>query len=84
MGQVECNLADRAKNPLDEFIANAEDATDCLAHYAKVDEIPYDFIRKRLSVIVREPETNANLVICKGAVQNVLEACTSVLVSNSL
>ena len=81
--RLNATLQTGLKNPLDESIANVEDATDCLTHYAKVDEIPYDFIRKRLSVIVRASETSGNLVICKGAVQNVLEVCTSILVSNS-
>ncbi|MBB3146839.1 Mg2+-importing ATPase [Phyllobacterium trifolii] len=81
--RLNATLQTGLKNPLDESIASAEDATDCLAHYVKVDEIPYDFIRKRLSVIVRESETSGNLVVCKGAVQNVLEVCTSILVSNS-
>lgn len=77
--KLNATLQTGIKNPLDEAIANFDGETDCLAHFAKVDEIPYDFIRKRLSVIVRESETNENLVICKGAVQNVLEVCTSIL-----
>jgi Mg2+-importing ATPase len=78
--KLNATLQTGLKNPLDEAIANAEDATHCRTRYSKVDEIPYDFIRKRLSVVVRELETNENLVICKGAVQNVLEVCTSVLI----
>ncbi|MET3649200.1 Mg2+-importing ATPase [Phyllobacterium ifriqiyense] len=77
--KLNATLQTGLKNPLDEAIANVEGATDCLAHYIKVDEIPYDFIRKRLSVVVRDLKTAENLVICKGAVQNVLEICTSVL-----
>ncbi|MCP2138546.1 Mg2+-importing ATPase [Rhizobium sp. SLBN-94] len=65
-------------NPLDEAIASGKGADDDLTGYAKVDEIPYDFIRKRLSVIVREPG-HEDLMICKGAVQTVVEACSSVL-----
>ncbi len=63
-------------NPLDEGIAASRSADDDLAAYAKVDEIPYDFIRKRLSVIVRQEDTGEDLLICKGAVQNVVEACS--------
>ncbi|MEP7453418.1 magnesium-translocating P-type ATPase [Phyllobacterium sp. SB3] len=77
--KLNATLQTGLKNPLDEAIAHVEGAMDCLAHYAKVDEIPYDFIRKRLSVVVRDLKTNENLIVCKGAVQNVLEACTSVL-----
>ena len=66
-------------NPLDEAIAGARTGNDDLAGFAKVDEVPYDFMRKRLSVVVREPGRDTDLMICKGAVDNVLEACSSVL-----
>ncbi len=66
-------------NPLDEAIAAGTEGGDLLAPYAKVDEIPYDFIRKRLSVVVRQEGTAGDLMICKGAVRNVVEACSSVL-----
>jgi Mg2+-importing ATPase len=62
-------------NPLDEGIAASRSSDHDLAAYAKVDEIPYDFIRKRLSVIVRQKDADEDLLICKGAVQNIAEAC---------
>ena len=45
--------------------------------YAKVDEIPFDFSRRRLSVVVRK-SGEAPLLICKGAVEEVLAVCTKV------
>ena len=42
----------------------------------KVDEVPYDFVRKRLSVVVQEGEHL--LLITKGALDNVLAVCTRV------
>jgi Mg2+-importing ATPase len=42
--------------------------------YRKVDEIPFDFTRRRLSVVVRKP-SKAPLLICKGAVEEVLDQC---------
>ncbi len=66
-------------NPLDEAIAAGRREGDELAPYAKADEIPYDFIRKRLSVVVRRQGEDDDLLICKGAVQNVVDACSSVL-----
>lgn len=65
-------------NPLDEGIAAGRRADDDLSAYEKIDEIPYDFIRKRLSVIVRRKDGGEDLLICKGAVQNVVEACSTV------
>ena len=66
-------------NPLDEAIlaagaAQLIDSSGC----QKVDEIPYDFTRKRLSVVVREPGLDsAPRLITKGAVREVLAVCTS-------
>jgi Mg2+-importing ATPase len=42
--------------------------------YRKLDEIPFDFTRRRLSVIVQEPNSPP-LLICKGAVEEVFAAC---------
>jgi P-type Mg2+ transporter len=58
-------------NPLDEAITGAR--TLDLAGVRKVDEIPYDFTRKRLSVVVEEQ--GARCLITKGALENVLAAC---------
>ncbi|MBA8882092.1 Mg2+-importing ATPase [Phyllobacterium myrsinacearum] len=67
-------------NPLDEAIAAAPERPSTVSNFAKVDEIPYDFSRKRLSVIVTDKANPGNaFLICKGAVQNVLEACSTVL-----
>ena len=45
-----------------------------MAAYSKVAEIPYDFLRKRLSILVAHD--NTHLLVTKGALQNVLEACS--------
>ena len=42
----------------------------------KIDEVPYDFVRKRLSVVV-EDESGRRLIV-KGALDNVLAVCTQV------
>ena len=47
-----------------------------LQHYRKIDEIPFDFMRRRMSVVVRNGD-NQNLLVCKGAVEEVLSLCTS-------
>jgi len=61
------------RNPIDEAI-RAHSSPD-ITPYRKLDEIPYDFIRKRLSVLVAQGERR--LIITKGALPNVLEACSS-------
>ncbi|TJW09393.1 MAG: magnesium-translocating P-type ATPase [Mesorhizobium sp.] len=79
--RLNATLQTGLKNPLDEAIAGAqgEGATSNL--FTKVDEIPYDFVRKRLSVVVRAKQ-GEDLLITKGAVQNVLEACRFVQTAN--
>jgi Mg2+-importing ATPase len=58
-------------NPIDEAIRNHRSFEPDGWH--KLDEIPYDFIRKRLSVLV-ERQGNA-LLITKGAMHKVLDVC---------
>ena len=43
--------------------------------YRKVDEIPFDFQRRRMSVVVAERNHHHEL-ICKGAVEEILQVCT--------
>lgn len=45
--------------------------------YHKVDEIPFDFERRRMSVVVEDDEKN-HLLITKGAVEEILSVCTKV------
>src|ERR1035437_6084989 len=42
--------------------------------YEKTDEIPFDFVRRRLSVILSR-EDGTHVLICKGAVEEVFSAC---------
>jgi Mg2+-importing ATPase len=60
------------KNPIDEAIINYE--KQVIATYSKVDEIPYDFQRRRLSVVVKEP-SSGNILISKGALKGILDVC---------
>jgi Mg2+-importing ATPase len=46
-------------------------------NYKKIDEIPFDFQRRRMSVVVSERDDHHEL-ICKGAVEEVVAACTRV------
>ena len=43
--------------------------------YTKVDEIPFDFQRRRMSVIL-EQKNDKHLLICKGAVEEMLNICS--------
>jgi P-type Mg2+ transporter len=46
-----------------------------IGEYSKEDEIPFDFARKMMSVIVETPEKMHRL-ICKGAPESVFERCS--------
>jgi Mg2+-importing ATPase len=68
------------KNLLD--VAVLEHASDVhhFVHaedYLKIDEIPFDFNRRRMSVILEKD--HRHLLICKGAVEEVLDLCTHAL-----
>lgn len=65
-------------NPLDEAILSSAGLGDTdAAGVHKLGEIPYDFVRKRLSVAVREgPGADAPLLLLtKGALESVLDVC---------
>jgi Mg2+-importing ATPase len=59
-------------NPLDAAILDGAEATDPAL---RLDEAPYDFQRKRLSVLVDEP--SGPILITKGALDSVLSVCTT-------
>jgi Mg2+-importing ATPase len=61
-------------NPIDEAIRTHRKFD--LSGYRKQDEIPYDFFRKRLSILVSHDDTH--LMVTKGALSNVLAVCSSV------
>ena len=68
------------KNLLDEAILDHEELEERLKakeKYRKIDEIPFDFVRRRMSVVV-EDETGLNTLICKGAVDEVMGLCSRV------
>ncbi len=61
-------------NPIDEAIRTQRQFD--LSGYRKTDEIPYDFLRKRLSILVAYGDTH--LMVTKGALANVLAVCSAV------
>ncbi len=66
------------KNLLDHAVlehAEVHRKLHALHVYQKVDEIPFDFERRRMSVIVKKGQAS-NLLICKGAVEELLGVCS--------
>lgn len=67
------------ENPLDQAIVKAGNAMKLTNKgFIKIDEIPYDFIRRRLTIVVaQENIPEEHQLIIKGAFSNVLDICTS-------
>ena len=66
------------KNLLDVAVlehAEVQAQLQVATRYAKVDEIPFDFQRRRMSVVV-EQDHATHVLICKGAVEEVFNVCT--------
>lgn len=66
------------KNLMDKAIvqfSRGKPEIDMLGNYDKIDEIPFDFVRRRVSIVVQEPQQSP-LLICKGAVEEMLTICT--------
>ena len=61
------------QNPIDEALRGLKENVD---GYTKIGEIPYDFIRKRLSIAVKDGDKAT--FITKGALKNILEICPSI------
>lgn len=62
-------------NPTDQALRTyGQDHLD-VSTYKKQDEVPYDFLRKRLTIVVDKDDLH--LMVTKGAVPKMLEICTS-------
>jgi Mg2+-importing ATPase len=60
-------------NPIDEAIRSYKQPD--ISEYEKADEVPYDFIRKRLSILV--VKEGRYLMVTKGPLPNVLDICST-------
>lgn len=61
-------------NPLDDAIL-AQPALDA-GTVSKLDEIPYDFSRKRLTVVIQQ--NGSDFMVTKGAFENIIKICSQV------
>ena len=67
------------KNLLDRAVLDHIELHDSLRveeSFRKVDEIPFDFQRRRMSVILERHEDHKHLLVCKGAVEEMLDNCS--------
>lgn len=70
------------KNLLDvaviEYYEKQNPSSNIQTEYTKIDEIPFDFMRKRMSVILHQNETQAHYLITKGALEETLKICSHI------
>ncbi|WP_426701144.1 magnesium-translocating P-type ATPase [Rhodanobacter sp. Col0626] len=62
------------KNLMDKAVLEHRDLEAAATRYRVVDEIPFDFQRRRMSVVVTNGD-GEHLLICKGAVEEMLSIC---------
>ncbi len=72
MAQLNSRLQAGVRTPLDDAILKHQPLD--LTKYARVDEIPFDFVRRRVSVIVSDG--SKTLLISKGATLEMLNTCS--------
>ena len=68
-------LDTKTADPLDQAILNADHPD--VQPYRKLDEMPFDFERRRASVVVVKAGEGDHLMLTKGAPESVLAVCTS-------
>lgn len=74
------------KNLIDKAIverATQKHLLDKVKSYKKVDEIPFDFERRRMSIIVADEDGNKKL-ITKGASEEIINICSKILVKGKV
>ncbi len=76
-------------NPIDRAILSY--GKPDVSGFKKLDEVPYDFNRKRLSILAasgsgseNEKQIAEHIIVTKGALKNVLEVCTSAMLAGEV
>lgn len=65
------------KNLLDVAILEHKECSEKALQFQKIDEIPFDFERKRMSVVI-EGECGKKWLICKGSFESIISICKEV------
>ena len=76
------NILDKAVSSFCEDLWDDKHKESVARQYTKIDELPFDFVRKRMSVVLAENtkfstiEKSPVTLVCKGAVEDVMRLCT--------
>jgi len=74
------------KNLMDIAILDHEELKgeiEISGKYKKIDEIPFDFERRRMSVVVEDID-KTHWLICKGAIEEIMSLCVNVELDNEI
>ncbi|HEX7326658.1 MAG TPA: magnesium-translocating P-type ATPase [Rhodanobacteraceae bacterium] len=77
-GYLNSHFQTGLKNLMDKAVLAHRDLEHSISQWRVVDEIPFDFQRRRMSVVLAPAAANAEpgeLLICKGAVEEMLSIC---------
>lgn len=80
LGYLNAFFESGVKNPIDVAIVRHE--PEEISQYRKINEIPFDFERRRLSVVTERGEER--LLITKGAPESVIGCCTRLEIEGKL
>lgn len=78
-GYLNASMQNGYSNPVDDALKELNVAS---GDYERCSEVPYDFIRKRLSILVKNGPKQ--IVITKGAVEEVMSVCTTMLYEGNI
>ncbi|HEY9110403.1 MAG TPA: magnesium-translocating P-type ATPase [Rhodanobacteraceae bacterium] len=73
-GYLNSHFQTGLKNLMDKAVLAHRDLEQSIAKWKVVDEIPFDFQRRRMSVVLTEGQ-GEDLLVCKGAVEEMLSIC---------
>jgi Mg2+-importing ATPase len=76
LGYLNSKLETGIRSPLDAAILKYREVD--VSGYRKVDELPFDFERRRLSIAVEPPGSNDRLLVTKGAPEPILDHSSSI------
>ncbi|MBS0383188.1 MAG: magnesium-translocating P-type ATPase [Proteobacteria bacterium] len=77
-GYLNSHFQTGLKNLMDKAVLSHRDLEHSTARWKVADEIPFDFQRRRMSVVLAPTEAAADadeILICKGAVEEMLSIC---------
>ena len=81
LGYITSKFSTSFENPLDTAV-EAHQGID-ISSYRKIDEVPFDFERKRETVVVQQIPTKRRLLIVKGAPEEVIKISNSYYTSGT-